>query len=121
MGLEEDLFEAMKYMSFGDKASGNKVFKAIITNTQIGALKHLRDRLDELIAKLNEQEMSMGDMGDLDPFSILGVSRNATKEQVRKAFREKAKKAHPDAGGSNEDMIKINAAWEAIKRFKGWK
>ena len=58
---------------------------------------------------------------DLNPFDILGVSPEATKEDVDKAYRKKAKTQHPDKGGSHEEMIKVNAAYEAIYMFKGWK
>lgn len=44
------------------------------------------------------------------PYSILGVSRNATREEIEAAFREKAKRAHPDCGGSNEEMQRLNEA-----------
>ena len=57
----------------------------------------------------------------MDPFEILGVEPNATKDEVKRAFRKKTWTAHPDHGGSNEDMIKVNAAYEAISRVRGWK
>jgi len=120
MGLEEDLFEAMKFMNVGGKISQNKMLQAIVRNAQIGALKHLRSQLDSMINKLAKQGIDIKGMGELDPFKILGVSPNATKEEVKKAFRKKAAECHPDRGGSNEEMIKVNAAWEAIKRFKDW-
>jgi len=121
MGIEEDLFEAMKYTNLGGKMPQNKMFQALIRNVQVGALKNLRGELDKMINKLAGQGVDMKGMGDLNPFKILGVSPNATKEEVQKAYREKAKKAHPDGGGSHEEMTKVNAAWEAIKRFRGWK
>jgi hypothetical protein len=49
-------------------------------------------------------------------FQTLGVDRNASEEAIRAAWREKAKVYHPDAGGSNQAMARINAALEvAIK------
>lgn len=41
---------------------------------------------------------------------VLGVGAGATKEQIEAAFREKAKKAHPDHGGSTDDMTELNRA-----------
>ena len=31
-----------------------------------------------------------------DPYSVLGVSKNATEEEVKTAYRELARKYHPD-------------------------
>lgn len=42
--------------------------------------------------------------------NVLGVSPIATKSEIEIAFREKAKKAHPDAGGSTEAMQELTQA-----------
>ncbi len=56
-----------------------------------------------------------------DPYEVLGVSRDATEEEVKKAYRELAKKYHPDnyANSSlsdlaSEKMKEINEAYDAI-------
>ncbi len=41
---------------------------------------------------------------------ILGVGRNATRDEIEAAYRSKAREAHPDTGGSTEAMAKLNAA-----------
>ena len=49
-------------------------------------------------------------------YKILGVEVNATQEQIKKNFRELAKKTHPDKTKENseEEMIKINKAYEVL-------
>jgi len=53
---------------------------------------------------------------DEDPYEVLGVRRGASKEEVKKAYFEKAMKHHPDRGGSNEEMARINRAYFRIMR-----
>lgn len=58
-----------------------------------------------------------------DPYSVLGVSRNATDEEIKKAYRSLAKKYHPDnyagstmAETAEERMKEINEAYDAIQK-----
>jgi hypothetical protein len=41
---------------------------------------------------------------------VLGIGRNASRDEIEAAHRALAKKHHPDAGGSADVMAKINAA-----------
>ncbi len=49
-------------------------------------------------------------------YDILGVDNNATAAEIKKNFRELAKKIHPDKTkeDSEEEMIKINKAYEVL-------
>lgn len=49
-------------------------------------------------------------------WDILGVRRGATADEISTAFRAKAMKAHPDAGGSTAEMAELNAARDAALR-----
>lgn len=52
-------------------------------------------------------------------WNVLGVSQDASQEEIRSAYRSLAAKHHPDAGGSHEEMQRINAAYEQAKKEKG--
>ena len=45
-----------------------------------------------------------------DPFAVLGLDRSATAADVRRARRDLARAAHPDAGGDATRMQHLNAA-----------
>jgi len=50
---------------------------------------------------------------------VLGVGDYATLDQVDAAFLEKAKRAHPDAGGSHSAMATLTAARDLARKVLG--
>lgn len=51
-----------------------------------------------------------------DYYSILGVRKNASKANIKSAYRDLAKKYHPDSkDGSAEKFKEINEAYEVLK------
>ena len=60
-----------------------------------------------------------------DPYSVLGVSSNASDEEIKRAYRELARKYHPDNYQNNpladlaeEKMKEINEAYDAITKMR---
>jgi hypothetical protein len=51
-------------------------------------------------------------------WQVLGVPREATADQIEDAHRRLAMKHHPDRGGSDEQMARINAARDAGKEAR---
>ncbi len=49
-----------------------------------------------------------------DYYKILGVSRDATTEEIKKAYRRLAHKYHPDKGGDEEKFKEINEAYQVL-------
>lgn len=61
----------------------------------------------------------------MDPYKILGVSPNASDDEVKKAYRDLAKKYHPDNYANNpladlatEKMKEINQAYDQIMKMR---
>lgn len=43
-------------------------------------------------------------------WQVLGVPQGASRDEIRQAYRDKAFRAHPDQGGSDAVMARLNAA-----------
>ena len=57
----------------------------------------------------------------MDPYKVLGISSDATDEEVKKAYRELSRKYHPDANANNplkdlaeEKFKEVQAAYKSI-------
>lgn len=60
-----------------------------------------------------------------DPYKVLGVSPTSSDDEIKKAYRELARKYHPDkyrdsdlADLANEKMKEVNAAYEEIQKMR---
>lgn len=50
----------------------------------------------------------------MDYYQTLGVSRNASDEEIKKAFHKLAHKYHPDKGGDEKKFKEINEAYQIL-------
>lgn len=50
----------------------------------------------------------------MDYYSILGINKNASQDEIKKAYRKLAIKHHPDKGGDPEQFKKISEAYETL-------
>jgi DnaJ domain len=68
------------------------------------SLENVRSRLESWLSALEDQ----------NPYRVLGVSPSDSTEQIRERYRELARAAHPDHGGSQARMQVLNAAYERV-------
>lgn len=54
----------------------------------------------------------------LNPYKVLGVSPSATKDEIKKRYRDLSKKYHPDSlTGDSQKFQEITKAWEQINKY----
>jgi len=119
MSIEDDLENLLGHINLGSTPSP-AMMQNLIRVYELNLLKQLRSKIDSKIAELSGGAKSTGQFGDLNPFTVLGVSMDASEDEVRKAYRKRASKAHPDRGGTDIEMAKVNAAIEVICKLRGW-
>ncbi|WP_205679101.1 J domain-containing protein [Aquisphaera insulae] len=59
--------------------------------------------------------------GPLAAFSLLGLLPIAGLDEIKAAYRNKARVLHPDRGGDHQAMVELNAAYESAVAYAAWR
>jgi DnaJ-domain-containing protein 1 len=118
--MENNLFNMFKYVNLNPGEMMASMMRQLEYFMLEEVERAVRNRLDELKSQGQTAGAPKAEE-NMNPFYILGVEFDASEAEVKKAYRKKAYECHPDRGGSTEQMAKVNAAFEVICRFKGWK
>ena len=54
-----------------------------------------------------------------DPYSVLGISRGATDDEIKKAYRALSRKYHPDANINNPNKDQAEAKFKEVQQEIG--
>jgi DnaJ-domain-containing protein 1 len=80
-------------------------------------LEHLQASASSLL-KVAAAALFLVAMAERNFYDILGVNRNASTEEIRKAYRKLARKYHPDINPGNKDaenkFKEISGAYDAL-------
>lgn len=95
---------------------------------------HLRLHASLFSWECGQRGVASGDDGEAsrgaqDPYEVLGCARTASDDDLKRAYRERAKQLHPDAlraqglseeliQKANDQMARLNAAWSAIRQSR---
>lgn len=66
------------------------------------------------------EKTSFSSPTDIQACAVLGVSASASEAEIRRAYRMKVAKVHPDRGGSAAETARLSAARDQlVRRLRG--
>jgi hypothetical protein len=92
--------------------------------------ERLNEEIRRLQRELDLEKTRARESTKFDSYRILGITSNASKEEVKEAYRKASKKWHPDkferykdpqvAEMANKRYIEIQKAYEELKKENEW-
>eukprot|EP00826_Nyctotherus_ovalis_P050351 TRINITY_DN615_c0_g2_i25.p1 TRINITY_DN615_c0_g2~~TRINITY_DN615_c0_g2_i25.p1 ORF type:complete len:405 (-),score=77.22 TRINITY_DN615_c0_g2_i25:245-1363(-) len=76
--------------------------------------KHKRCRKQEARDRKKRRNIDLMYILDNDPYNVLELKPGESQESVKRSYKEKVLKAHPDKGGSVEDFLRLKTAYEIL-------
>jgi hypothetical protein len=80
-----------------------------------------RREQDEQQARARARAAPWSARSPLTAFTTLGLTRNATIDEIKVAYRRRAIQLHPDRGGDHSAMVMLNAAYEEAAEYAAWR
>ena len=89
----------------------------IVTGRRVSQyVEPLALRIFPALAKLDSAISSQKPVDPNDPYNILDIPPSSPDWLVKLAYWDRAKRVHPDRGGSEEEMKRVNGAYAKIKK-----
>lgn len=104
---QETCLQLLAYLAEIAKADGN------VSTEEVNALRNIAGALG-LAKSVVDQLLSLGGQTLDDAYKVLGISPDATDDEVRKAYRKMALQYHPDRVATLGDDVKA----AATKKFQ---
>lgn len=128
---QQDLEQAMRdsRARIADERAMDEALRHSIAYDELVGRAH-RLRIDPELAAEAAEAAVQAEVGRLsaraeqDPkyaesLEVLGLSRGARAEQIKKAYRRLSLRHHPDKGGDPEEFKKLKAAFDYLKTPRG--
>jgi hypothetical protein len=103
------------------KARARFLLYGVVTGTAEYADDILRRReQDKQHARARAREALWSASSPLTAFNTLGLTSNATIDEIKVAYRQRAIQLHPDRGGDHSAMVRLNTAYEEATEYAAW-
>jgi hypothetical protein len=76
--------------------------------------RRAQQRYDQANENLHQLYNRLLRQSPLSAYTTLGLMPGSSKQNIKSAYRDKAKVLHPDAGGDSKEFIKVQQAYEQL-------